>query len=104
MGVSRPQWGVAWPHLKWHDLSGCGMFITLRAHAHRGVKLSVVGGGIVNINLRVFWNQSYFSKYSLSELYFNTDRLLIEFNGLWYSLAARQVFVAIANPYSLSFL
>ena len=36
----------------------------------------------------------YLPKYSL----FNTDRLLIEFNGLWYSLAARQVFVAIANP------
>ena len=45
----------------------------------------------------------YLSKYSLSELYFNTDRLLIEFNGLWYSLAARQVLVAIANPDSLSF-
>ena len=45
----------------------------------------------------------YLSKYSLSELYLNTDRLLIEFNGLWYSLAARQVFVAIANPDSLSF-
>ena len=45
----------------------------------------------------------YLSKYSLSELYFNTDRLLIEFNGLWYSLAAQQVFVAIANPDSLSF-
>ena len=45
----------------------------------------------------------YLSKYSLSELYFNTDRLLIEFNGLWYSLAARQVFVAIANPDSLLF-
>ena len=45
----------------------------------------------------------YLSKYSLSELYFNTDRLLIEFNGLWYSLAARQVFVAIANPDSRSF-
>ena len=44
----------------------------------------------------------YLSKYSLSELYFNTDRLLIEFNGLWYSLAARQVFVAIANPDSQS--
>ena len=40
----------------------------------------------------------YFSKYSLSELYFNTDRLLIEFNGLWYSLAAQQVFMTIANP------
>ena len=45
----------------------------------------------------------YLSKYLLSELYFNTDRLLIKFNGLWYSLAARQVFVAIANPDSLSF-
>ena len=40
----------------------------------------------------------YLPKYSLSEVYFNTDRLLIESNGLWYSLAARQVFVAIANP------
>ena len=29
--------------------------------------------------------------------------VLIEFNGLWYSLAARQVFVAIAKPDSLSF-
>ena len=46
-------------------------------------------------------NAVYLSKYSLSELYFNTDRLL--FNGLWYSLAAQQVFVAIANPDSLSF-
>ena len=45
----------------------------------------------------------YLSKYSLSELYFNTDRLFIEFNGLWYSLAARQVFVAITNPDSMSF-
>ena len=42
-------------------------------------------------------------KYSLSEVQFNTDRLLIEFNGLWYSLAARQVFVAITNPDNLSF-
>ena len=45
----------------------------------------------------------YLSKYSLSEVYFNTHRLLIEFNGLWYSLEARQVFVAIANPDCLSF-
>ena len=45
----------------------------------------------------------YLPKYSLSEVYFNRDRLLIEFNGLWYSLAARQVFAAIANPDSLSF-
>ena len=45
----------------------------------------------------------YLPKYSLSEVYFNADRLLIEFNGLSYSLAARQVFVAIANPDSLSF-
>ena len=29
----------------------------------------------------------YLSKYSLSEVYFNTHRLLIKFNGLWYSLA-----------------
>ena len=45
----------------------------------------------------------YLQKYSLSEVYSNTGRLLIEFNGLWYSLAAQQVFVAIANPDCLSF-
>ena len=39
-----------------------------------------------------FWNQIFY--FSLSELYLNTDRLLIEFNGLWYSLASRQVFMA----------
>ena len=31
----------------------------------------------------------YLPKYSLLEVYSNTDRLLIEFYGLWYSLAAR---------------
>ena len=45
--------------------------------------------------------KNFLSKYSLSGVYFNTYRLLIEFKGLWYSLAARQVFVAIANPVSL---
>ena len=39
-------------------------------------------------------------KYSLSEVHFNTGRLLFEFNG---SSAARQVFVAFANPVSLLF-
>ena len=57
----------------------------------------VVGGGV---HFFIF----YLSKYSLSEVYFNTDRLLIKFNGLWYnSLAARQVFVAIANLYTAVF-
>ena len=64
----------------------------------------VGGGGVHKKKSTVFLEPIfYLSKYSLSELYFNTDRLLIEFNGLWYSLAARQVFVAIANPDSLSF-
>ena len=80
------------------------VFITPRAHARaRGY---VIGRGvyILFISLDFFLEPIfYLPKYSLSEVYFNTDRLLIEFNGLWYSLAARQVFVAIANPDSLSF-
>ena len=40
----------------------------------------------------------FFGTNLLSPKNTQTDRLLIEFNGLWYSLAARQVFVAIANP------
>ena len=58
----------------------------------------VIGRGwcLVSINLHFFLEPIfYLSKYSLSEVYFNTHRLLIEFNGLWYSLAAREVFVAI---------
>ena len=79
------------------------MFITPRAHARaRGY---VIGRGVYI--LYIYYKSGLFfgtnPKYSLSEGYFNTDRLLIEFNGLWYSLAARQVFVAIANPDSLSF-
>ena len=79
---------------------------TPRAHARaRGY---VIGRGVYIllyiISLDFFLEPIfYLPKYSLSEVYFNTDRLLIEFNGLWYSLAARQVFVAIANPDSLSF-
>ena len=65
----------------------------------------MIGRGVyIYISLDFFLEPIlYLPKYSLSEVYFNTDRLLIEFNGLWYSLAARQVFVAIANPDSLSF-
>ena len=79
--------------------------ITPRAHARaRGY---VIGRGVYYIYyyilLYICKTFFYLSKYSLSEVYFNTDRLLIEFNGLWYSLVARQVFVAIANPDSLSF-
>ena len=82
--------------------------ITPRAHARaRGY---VIGRGVYYIYIIIYYyilyickTFFYLSKYSLSEVYFNTDRLLIEFNGLWYSLAARQVFVAIANPDSLSF-
>ena len=40
-----------------------------------------------------FWNQTFISQNTHFQVYFNTDRLLIEFNGLWYSLAARQVWV-----------
>ena len=79
-------------------------FFTPRAHARaRGY---VIGRGvyILYISLHFFLEPIfYLPKYSLSEVQFNTDRLLIEFNGLWYSLAARQVFVAIANPDNLSF-
>ena len=42
-------------------------------------------------------------KLSLSELHFNTGRLLFQFNGLQYRFAARQVLVAFANPVSVSF-
>ena len=81
------------------SLQSC--IITPRAHARaRGY---VIGRGGVHKSTVFLEPIFYLSKYSLSELYFNTDRLLIEFNGLWYSLAARQVFVAIANPDSLSF-
>ena len=34
-------------------------------------------------------------KYSLSEVYFNTGRLLFEFNGLQYRFAVGYVFVAL---------
>ena len=42
-------------------------------------------------------------KYSLSEVHFNTGRFLFEFNGLQYRFVAGQVFVAFANPVSVSF-
>ena len=42
-------------------------------------------------------------KYSLSEVHFNTGRLLFKFNGLQYCFAAGQVFVAFANSGSVSF-
>ena len=43
-------------------------------------------------------------KYSLSEVHFNTGRLLFEFNGLQYRFAAGQVFMAFANPVSVSWV
>ena len=85
------------------------IYYPARACAARGKVISrgwCPGGGVHKINKYIYSFLEpifYLSKYSLSELYFNTDWLLIEFNGLWYSLAARQVFVAIANPNSLSF-
>ena len=82
-----------------HKLPGFMNNYPARACAARGY---VIGRGVGKSALflePIF----YLTKYSLSEVYFNTDRLLIEFSGLWYSLTARQVFVAIANPDSLSF-
>ena len=40
-------------------------------------------------------------KKSFSEVYSNTGRLLFEFSRLQYTLAAPEVFVALANPVSL---
>ena len=77
------------------------LIITPCTHARaRGYRSTVVVVSIKNKSTVFLEPIFYLSKYSLSEVYFNTHRLLIEFNGLWYSLAARQVFVAIA---SLSF-
>ena len=96
------------PHQLWEVLGAmtrhsCAIF-TPRAHARaRGY---VIGRGvyILFISLHFFLEPNfYLPKYSLLEVYSNTDRLLIEFNGLWYSLAAQQVFVAIANPDRLLF-
>ena len=44
------------------------------------------------------------SKYSLSEVHSNAERLLFKFNRLQYTLAAPEVFVALAfaNPVRLS--
>ena len=86
----------------------CACIITPRAHARaRGY---VIGRGVYIYIYIVYYKSAlflepifYLPKYSLLKVCFNTDRFLIEFNGLWYSLAARQVFVAIANPDSLSF-
>ena len=50
----------------------------------------------------LIWYQ-FFLKLSLSEVHFNTGRLLFEFNGLQYRFAAGQVFIAFANPVSVSF-
>ena len=44
-----------------------------------------------------------FLKLSLSEVHFNTGRLLFKFNGLQYHFTAGQVFVAFVNPVSVSF-
>ena len=41
-------------------------------------------------------------KTQLSEVHSKVEKLF-KFNGLQYSLAAREVFVAFANPVSLSF-
>ena len=99
-------------HKLWHHISQLMSFkgvlyllITPRVHARKGLcdwswRLYIIIYILSALFLEPIF---YLKKYSLSEVYFNTDRLLIEFNGLWYSLAARQVFVPIANPDSLSF-
>ena len=91
---------------KQHQVFICSVFICYGGHfypAHAYASRGYVIGRGVYISALTLEPNFYLPKYSLSEVYFNTDRLLIEFNGLWYSLAARQVFVAIANPDSLSF-
>ena len=60
-------------------------FYPARACTARGKVISRGVQVVVSINLHFFWNQSFLSKYSLSEVYLNTDRLL---NGLSYTLAA----------------
>ena len=72
------------------DLPTCVRLITPRAHAHPA-RACAARGKVIS---RGWWCPYiykstvflepifYLSKYSLSELYFNTDRLLIEFNGL----------------------
>ena len=79
---------------------GVRYFYAARACAARGY---VIGRGVYTYIYKsaLFLEPIFY--YLLLEVHFNTDRLLIEFNGLWYSLPARQVFVAITNPDSLSF-
>ena len=55
-------------------------------------------GGVAYKNIYIEKNLN-----SLSEVHFNTGRLLFEFNGLQYSFATRPVFVAFANPASVPF-
>ena len=74
--------------------------ITPRAHTRaRGY---VIGRGVYILYLQKnFELFLYLSKYSLSDIHFNTGRLLFEFNRLQYTLAAPEVFVSSANPVSL---
>ena len=80
------------------------ILITPRAHAQQGGSWCLYIIYCI-LSALFFWNQSFISQntHFHAEVHFNTDMLLIEFNGLWYSLATRQVSMAIANPVSLSF-
>ena len=60
----------------------------------------MIGLGLADI-AKKFQNFLNLSKYSLSEVHSNTGRLLFKFNHLQYTLAAPEVFVALANPVSL---
>ena len=76
-------------------------FVPRACMRSKGLQYVIGRGNYLYIYIGLFLEPIfYLPKYSLSEVYSNTD---IEFNGLWYSLAARQVFMAIANPDSLSF-
>ena len=112
----RPILIRAWYILFWHALitphvhARARGYVIVTPRAHAQARGYVIGRGVYILLYIIYYKSAlflepifYLPKYSLSEVQFNTDRLLIEFNGLWYSLAARQVFVAITNPDNLSF-
>ena len=66
-------------------------FITPRVNAQQGVKCAK--------KFQTFLSLTY----SLSEVHYSTGRLLLKLNGLQHCFAARLVFMAFANPVSVSF-
>ena len=84
--------GLRSPHFMLTEHTLVVAHYPVRACAARGKVISrgwCPGGGVHKKSTVFFGTNLLSLKISLSELYFNTDRLLIEFNGLWYSLAAR---------------